>query len=97
MAIDAAALGIGLRASLHQSRTVKRPRHRIGRMLGNRGLAYQDERPVDDTGIRMVGRDAVEPAKEIGRCANAREDRQQADQPQEFDGYGHDTHLSRRG
>jgi hypothetical protein len=29
----------------------------------------------------MVGRDAIEPAKEKGRCANAHNDRQQADQP----------------
>jgi hypothetical protein len=29
------------------------------------------ERPIDDIGIRMVGRDAEEPAKEKDRCANA--------------------------
>ena len=30
------------------------------------------ERPVDEVGIRVVGCDAEEPAKEKGRCANAR-------------------------
>ncbi len=43
--------------------------------------------PVDDRGIRVVGCDAEEPAQKKGRCANAPEDRQHTDQPQEFEGF----------
>src|SRR5664280_1775849 len=75
-------------------RIVKRPRRSSGRTPRNRRLAYLYERPVDDIGIRMVGRDVKEPAKEKGRCADAPEYRKQADQRKEiedFHGKGHDT------
>ena len=81
VAVGAAARRVRTCACLHQSRILERPRRPIARVLRNRGRAHLYKRPVDDIGIRMIGRDAIEPAKEKGRCANAHDDRQQADQP----------------
>ena len=64
MTIDAAELGVGARACLHQSRIVKRPRRLIRCVQRDRGLAHLYERPADESGIRIIGRDAIESAEE---------------------------------
>jgi len=82
--IGTARLGVGKCTCLHHRRIAKRRRRLIDRVPRDRGLAHLDERPVDEIGIRIAGRDVKKPAKEKDRHANAPEDRQQADQRQEL-------------
>ena len=47
--------------------------------------------PVDEVGIHLAGRDIEEPAEEKARAEDGAEDRQQADDAEEFQGFHGDS------